>query len=97
MNLFLLWFTLFIFFAIVFVEVFALTRWDTAETHNQNYSSFGKSCKYFFRRVVHRLLCRQCSIDAVSSGLGVLRTILKPLFRAFMSTGEGWNQYMHDL
>lgn len=62
MNLFLLWFTLFIFFGIVFMEVFGLTRWDTAETHNQNYSSFGNAL----------------------------------LMLAFMSTGEGWNQYMHD-
>ncbi|KAG8763613.1 calcium channel protein [Ceratobasidium sp. 423] len=62
MNLFLLWFTLFIFYGIVFMEVFGLTRWDTAETHNQNYSSFGNAL----------------------------------LMLAFMSTGEGWNQYMHD-
>ncbi|CAE6501684.1 unnamed protein product [Rhizoctonia solani] len=62
MNLFLLWFTLFIFYGIVFMEVFGLTRWDTAETHNQNYSSLGNAL----------------------------------LMLAFMSTGEGWNQYMHD-
>ncbi|KAG9119536.1 calcium channel protein [Ceratobasidium sp. 392] len=61
-NLFIFWLTLFVFFAIVFVEVFALTRWDTAENHNQNYSSFGNAL----------------------------------LMLAFMSTGEGWNQYMHD-
>ncbi|CAE6352806.1 unnamed protein product [Rhizoctonia solani] len=62
MNLFLLWFTLFIFYGIIFMEVFGLTRWDSAETHNQNYSSFGNAL----------------------------------LMLAFMSTGEGWNQYMHD-
>ncbi|KAG9101606.1 calcium channel protein [Ceratobasidium sp. 370] len=61
-NLFMFWLILFVFFAIVFVEVFALTRWDTAENHNQNYSSFGNAL----------------------------------LMLAFMSTGEGWNQYMHD-
>ncbi|CAE6438713.1 unnamed protein product [Rhizoctonia solani] len=62
MNLFLLWFTLFIFYGIVFMEVFGLTRWGGAETHNQNYSSFGNAL----------------------------------LMLAFMSTGEGWNEYMHD-
>ncbi|QRW09988.1 ion transport domain-containing protein [Ceratobasidium sp. AG-Ba] len=61
-NLFLFWLILFVFFAIVFMEVFALTRWDSGETHNQNYSSFGNAL----------------------------------LMLAFMSTGEGWNQYMHD-
>ncbi|KAF8752940.1 Ion transport protein [Rhizoctonia solani] len=62
MNLFLLWFTLFIFYGIIFMEVFGLTRWGGAETHNQNYSSLGNAL----------------------------------LMLAFMSTGEGWNEYMHD-
>ncbi|TFK68921.1 hypothetical protein BDN72DRAFT_646515 [Pluteus cervinus] len=57
-----LWLILFVFFAILFVEVFGMTKWGTAESYMQNYSSIG-------------------------SALVML---------AFMSTGEGWNQYMHD-
>ncbi|KDR66929.1 hypothetical protein GALMADRAFT_258813 [Galerina marginata CBS 339.88] len=57
-----LWLILFIFFAILFMEVFGLTKWGGAETRTTNYSSFG-------------------------SALVML---------AFQSTGEGWNQYMHD-
>ncbi|TDL23428.1 hypothetical protein BD410DRAFT_897507 [Rickenella mellea] len=57
-----LWFILFLFFGILFVEVFSLAKWQSAETRNQNYASLG-------------------------SALVML---------AFMSTGEGWNQYMHD-
>ncbi|KAG9004060.1 calcium channel protein [Tulasnella sp. JGI-2019a] len=43
LKLLLLWFTLFIFFAIVFVEVFGLTRWESAETRNQNYREFSNA------------------------------------------------------
>ncbi|KAG6853799.1 hypothetical protein C0991_001249 [Blastosporella zonata] len=57
-----LWLILFIFFAILYVEVFSLTKWNSAETRNMNYNS-------------------------ISSSLVML---------AFMSVGEGWNQYMHD-
>ncbi|KII90373.1 hypothetical protein PLICRDRAFT_173801 [Plicaturopsis crispa FD-325 SS-3] len=57
-----LWLILFIFFATLFVEVFSMTKWNSAETRSQNYSTMG-------------------------SALVML---------AFMSTGEGWNQYMHD-
>ncbi|PFH47046.1 hypothetical protein AMATHDRAFT_77384 [Amanita thiersii Skay4041] len=57
-----LWLILFIFFGILFVEVFSMTKWGSGENRNQNYSSLG-------------------------SALVML---------AFMSTGEGWNQYMHD-
>ncbi|KAG8959952.1 calcium channel protein [Tulasnella sp. 419] len=39
MKLLLLWITLFLFFSIAFVEVFGLTRWGSAENHNQNYNS----------------------------------------------------------
>ncbi|KAG2155280.1 Ion transport protein-domain-containing protein [Suillus bovinus] len=62
LNLLGLWFILFIFFAIMYMEVFGLTKWYSAETHTQNYQTMG-------------------------SALVML---------AFMSTGEGWNQYMHD-
>ncbi|KAI5121745.1 hypothetical protein M0805_009034 [Coniferiporia weirii] len=62
LSLLALWFILFLFFGILFVEVFSLTKWHSAETRTQNYSSLG-------------------------SALVML---------AFMSTGEGWNEYMHD-
>ena len=62
LSLLALWFILFLFFAILYVEVFSLTRWESAETRNENYETLG-------------------------SALVML---------AFMSTGEGWNQYMHD-
>ncbi|KAF8151534.1 high-affinity cell membrane calcium channel [Crassisporium funariophilum] len=57
-----LWLVLFIFFAILFVEVFGMTKWGGAETATMNYSSLGSSL----------------------------------VMLAFQSTGEGWNQYMHD-
>ncbi|KAG8944623.1 calcium channel protein [Tulasnella sp. 424] len=62
LKLLLLWIVLFIFFAIVYVEVFGLTRWGSAETRYENYQSF-------FNAII---------------------------MLVFMSTGEGWNQYMHD-
>ncbi|KAI9433175.1 Ion transport protein-domain-containing protein [Lactarius indigo] len=62
LSLLSLWLVLFIFFSILFVEVFGLTKWNTAEARNQNYSS-------------------------MSNALVML---------AFMTSGEGWNQYMHD-
>ncbi|KAG9016762.1 calcium channel protein [Tulasnella sp. 427] len=62
LKLLLLWIVLFIFFAIVYVEVFGLTRWGGAETHTQNYRDFFNAL----------------------------------IMLVFMSTGEGWNQYMHD-
>ncbi|KAF9022796.1 hypothetical protein BDZ89DRAFT_1070394 [Hymenopellis radicata] len=62
LNLLTLWLIFFGFFAILFVEVFGLTKLGGAETRTQNYNS-------------------------VANALVML---------AFMSTGEGWNQYMHD-
>ncbi|KZV67749.1 hypothetical protein PENSPDRAFT_687890 [Peniophora sp. CONT] len=62
MSLLSLWLILFLFFSILYVEVFSLAKWQSAETRNQNYESIG-------------------------SALVML---------AFMSSGEGWNQYMHD-
>ena len=38
-----LWIILFIFFAILFVEVFGMTKWNSAETRNQNYSTMGSA------------------------------------------------------
>jgi hypothetical protein len=57
-----LWFIFFLFFAIMFLEVFGLTKWGSAETHTENYNSLGSAI----------------------------------VMLAFMTTGEGWNQYMHD-
>ncbi|KAI0031009.1 Ion transport protein-domain-containing protein [Vararia minispora EC-137] len=62
MSLLTLWFILFMFFAILFVEVFSFTKWHSGETRNQNYTSIGTAL----------------------------------VMLAFMSSGEGWNQYMHD-
>ncbi|WWC88695.1 uncharacterized protein L201_003608 [Kwoniella dendrophila CBS 6074] len=62
-NLFLLWATIFIWFAIMYLEVFGLTKMsNNAGTRFQNYYSFGNAL----------------------------------IMLAFMSTGEGWNGYMHD-
>ncbi|KAJ6583225.1 hypothetical protein B0H10DRAFT_2340382 [Mycena sp. CBHHK59/15] len=38
-----LWFILFLFFGILFLEVFALTKWNSAETRSQNFSTMGSS------------------------------------------------------
>ncbi|KAI0698022.1 Ion transport protein-domain-containing protein [Cytidiella melzeri] len=62
LSLLSLWLVMFLFFSILFVEVFSMTKWYSAESHNQNYSSMPKAL----------------------------------VMLAFMTTGEGWNQYMHD-
>ncbi len=38
-NLLILWLVFFGFFAILYVEVFSLTKWGSAENRNQNYNS----------------------------------------------------------
>lgn len=43
LSLLILWFALFLFFGILYVEVFGLTRWESAETHNENYTSLGRA------------------------------------------------------
>lgn len=62
LSLLSLWVILFLFFAILYLEVFSMTKWNTGENRHQNYST-------------------------LSNALIML---------AFMTTGEGWNQYMHD-
>ncbi|KAI0247528.1 Ion transport protein-domain-containing protein [Lactifluus subvellereus] len=57
-----LWLVLFVFFGILFVETFSLTKWNTMETREQNYSTMGNAL----------------------------------VMLAFMTSGESWNQYMHD-
>ncbi|KAG8926488.1 calcium channel protein, partial [Tulasnella sp. 417] len=43
LKLLLLWIVFFLFFAIIFVEVFGLTRWGDGETHTQNYQDFSNA------------------------------------------------------
>jgi voltage-dependent calcium channel len=43
LSLLSLWLVLFMFFGILFVEVFSLTKWNTAETRYQNYSTMGRA------------------------------------------------------
>ncbi|KAF8632710.1 hypothetical protein AX15_001734 [Amanita polypyramis BW_CC] len=62
LNLLGLWVIFFIFFAILYLEVFSMTKWASAETRYQNYTTLARSI----------------------------------VMLIFMSTGEGWNQYMHD-
>lgn len=62
LSLLSLWLILFLFFSILYVEVFSLAKWQSAETRNENYESIGNAL----------------------------------VMLAFMSSGEGWNQYMHD-
>ena len=38
-----LWVILFLFFAILYVEVFSMTKWNTGENRNQNYSSMANA------------------------------------------------------
>ena len=38
-----LWVILFIFFAILFVEVFSMTKWNTREGRNQNFSGMANA------------------------------------------------------
>lgn len=42
-KLFGLWFALFLFFAMLWLEVFALTKWGSGENHNANYQSLGRA------------------------------------------------------
>ena len=38
-----LWLCLFLFYAVLYLEVFGLTRWGASETRMQNYSSLGRA------------------------------------------------------
>ncbi|KAG8215839.1 Ion transport protein-domain-containing protein [Butyriboletus roseoflavus] len=62
LNLLALWLTFILFFAIMYMEVFGLTKWYSGENSYQNYQTMGSAF----------------------------------LMLMFMSTGEGWNQFMHD-
>ncbi|KDE08247.1 hypothetical protein MVLG_01513 [Microbotryum lychnidis-dioicae p1A1 Lamole] len=43
LNIFGLWLVLFIVWAIFYIEIFGLTRWNFNEKHNANYSTFAKA------------------------------------------------------
>ncbi|SCV68841.1 BQ2448_962 [Microbotryum intermedium] len=43
LNIFCLWMVLFIVWALFYIEVFGLTKWNFNETHNANYSTFAKA------------------------------------------------------
>jgi hypothetical protein len=43
LDLLLLWFALFIVWAIAYLEIFSLTKWQASENHNANFTSLGKS------------------------------------------------------
>jgi voltage-dependent calcium channel len=43
LSLLSLWLIIFIFFGILFVETFSLTKWNKSETHTQNYSTMGSA------------------------------------------------------
>lgn len=43
LRLLCLWLVIFLFFAIVNMEVFGLTRWSSGETHNINFRSLSKA------------------------------------------------------
>ncbi|GAA5936334.1 DNA-binding ATPase [Sporobolomyces koalae] len=62
LNIFALWVVLFLVFAIFYIEVFGLTRWQKLETHNANYYTFANAL----------------------------------VLLVLQSTGEGWNEFMHD-
>jgi hypothetical protein len=81
LNLLGLWFILFLFFGILCLEVFGLTRWESAETHEQNFSSLGRAL---------------LMLAFMSTGYVLLGLKLEDFFLT-SSHREGWNQYMHDL
>jgi voltage-dependent calcium channel len=75
-----LWLILFIFFAILFVEVFGMTKWNTAETRNQNYSTMGSAL---------------VMLAFMSTGYDFVSEIFANAY-VIAHHREGWNQYMHD-
>lgn len=83
LSLLTLWFALFLFFGILYVEVFGLTRWESAETHDQNYFSLGSAL---------------VMLAFMSTGYEFNASVIH-LNRHIICTfdSEGWNQYMHDL
>ncbi|GAA6002347.1 calcium channel protein CCH1 [Rhodotorula paludigena] len=62
LNIFALWLCLFLVYAIFYLEMFGLTRWESAGTRLANYYTFWSTM----------------------------------VLLALQSTGEGWNQFMHD-
>lgn len=80
-NLFLLWATLFIFFSILYMEVFGLTKMGgSAFTRFQNYYTFGNSL----------VMLAFMSTGLVSFFLSVTTG------EQADNRSEGWNGYMHN-
>jgi len=63
------------------MEIFGLTKWNTAETSYENYSSMGSSL---------------VMLAFMSTGLSHFKSQQWLGTDAFTSFSEGWNQYMHD-
>ena len=72
---------LFIFFAILYVEVFGLTKWGGKETPTTNYYSLGNA---------------MLMLSFQSTGFVRILIPLVNV-HIFYLDREGWNQYMHDL
>lgn len=82
LSLLSLWIILFIFFAILMVEIFSLTKWGSGETWNQNYSSMGTAL---------------VMLAFMTSGYVLFLVALRlQTIKADAVHREGWNQYMHD-
>ena len=80
LSLLSLWITFFLFFGILFVEIFSLTKWQSAETRNQNYTTLGTAL----------VMLAFMTAGYVSPALDRQAPLLTSASR------EGWNQYMHD-
>lgn len=76
-----LWLILFLFFGILYVEVFSLTKWGNGESRNQNYSSLGSAL---------------VMLAFMSAGY-LFSSYHYHCFELIYLLSEGWNGYMHDL
>ena len=92
LSLLSLWLVLFIFFAILFVEVFGLTKWNTAESRNQNYSAMSKALVMLaFMTSGYVLLgCSRVArflpeFAAVKAGINTCTTSKYSLLQSFLS------------
>lgn len=64
-----LWLILFIFFAILFLEVFGLTKWGSAETPTQNYASMGSALVMLAFQSTGLVSC--CSTQRLEAYIGL--------------------------
>ncbi|KAG1748101.1 Ion transport protein-domain-containing protein [Suillus lakei] len=70
LNLLGLWFILFIFFAIMYMEAFGVTKWYSAETHTQNYQTMGSALVMLAFMSTGTLAYPRCTIKT----LGLVET-----------------------